>query len=676
VFSIKKFLSAALVLLTLTTGLTIEGFAAEPAGLDVARAAAQRHGTARVIVSLRPQSAGVALDATTSDFVRRSTVARTADAFLARQFGSGETARKRGVRRAVNLPIVVFDATTADLARLSDDPSVDQVHLDTPDRRTLDQSTALIGMPAVWAAGGDGANTVVAVLDTGVASGHMFMAGKVVGEACFSVAQTSSGYSSTSLCPNGQNSQTGAGSGVNCSVAQHGNGCQHGTHVAGIVAGSHPMSTPRSGVARAASIYSIQVFAYFPAFQDVLSWTSDQILALDHVYSQRNALAPKRIVAVNMSLGGGNVPTTCPTDPRRAVVQLLRGARIVVVAAAGNDGLTNGMGAPACIPEVVSVGSTTKADQMSSFSNISAQTTMLAPGSAILSSIPGNGFASFDGTSMAAPHVAGALAALADGLPTRSVDELVAALVDTGLPIPDLVHTKPRIQVAAAYQSLAPVTQTLIVAPTSAVVVKRIGASLTPTSFKVTLRASAGTVGWTLGGLPGWLRASATSGSVTTTGTPVTFTLVAPARQTTDLTATLSFRKTASTDPAITIPVTLDHVPQSLVVQALTDTTIRRSPGKKPDPAVIEVRIASNVGVAGWRVTRVPGWLKPSATSGSAGKSGKIVRFRVVPPARQAKTLVGRIEFAIPGVKGSTRGITVRLNALKRPSDLAALAGD
>jgi hypothetical protein len=277
---------------------------------------------------------------------------------------------------------------------------------------------------------------------------------------------------------------------------------------------------------------------------------------------------------------------------------------------------------------------------------------------------------------MAAPHVAGALAALADGLPTRSVDELVTALVDTGLPIPDVMHTKRRIQVAAAYQSLEPVIESLIVAPTSAVVVKRIGASVTPTSFKVTLRASAGTVGWSLSGVPSWLRASATSGSVTTTGTPVTFTVVAPARQTVDITAVLRFQKTASSDPAITIPVTLDYVPQTIAVRALTDTTIRRSPGKKPDPAVIEVRVASNVGVANWTVTRVPAWLKPGATSGTAGTSGKVVRFRVVPPARQAKTLVGTIEFAIPGVTGSTRGITVRLNALKRPSDLAELAGD
>jgi subtilisin family serine protease len=675
-FSIKSFLATAVALLTLTTGLATPGVAAEPPGLDTARSAAREHGTARVIVSLRPPSGAAALDVATSDFVRRSAVARTAELFLGRQFGSTEAARQRGARRAVNLPIVVFEATAADLARLADDPSVERIHLDTPDRRTLDQSTALIGMPAVWAAGGDGGTTVVAVLDTGVSSSHMFMAGKVVGEACFSVTQSASGYSSTSVCPNGQNSQTGPGSGVNCSVAQHGDGCQHGTHVAGIVAGANSMSTPRSGVARAASIYSIQVFSYFPAFQDVLSWTSDQILALDHVYSQRDALAPKRIVAVNMSLGGGSYATTCPTDPRRAVVQLLRGAGIVVVAAAGNDGLTNGMGTPACIPEVVSVGSTTKSDQMSSFSNISAQTTMLAPGSAIVSSVPGNGFASFNGTSMAAPHVAGALAALADGLPTRSIDELVDALVSTGLPIPDVVHTKPRIQVAAAYQSLAPVTGALVVSPTSAVVVKRIGTSLTPTSFQVTLRASAGTVGWTLSGLPGWLRASATSGTVNTTGSPVTFTVVAPARQTTDLAATLSFRKSASSDPAITIPVTLDHVPQSLAVRALTDTTIRRAPGKKPDPAVLEVRVASSIGIANWSLTKVPSWLRPSATTGSASKTGKVVRFRVVPPDRQAKTLVGRIEFAIPGVKGSARGFTVRLNALKRPSNLAGLAAD
>jgi subtilisin family serine protease len=673
---ITRCISATATAIVLALALSGPGLAAEPPGLAEARDAAARQGAARVIVELDPGPAALAPGAAVSDFVRRSTVARTGDLFVGRIFGSDTVARQRGLRRAANLPVVTFSATVDDLGRLAADPSVARVHLDRPARRTLSESTSIIGMPAVWAAGADGSNTVVAVLDTGVSSNHPFLAGKVVAEACFSTAQTSGGYTSTSICPNGQNTQTGAGSGVNCSVASYGDGCKHGTHVAGIAAGANASLTPANGVARSASIFAVQVFSFFPAFGDVLSWSSDQIQALDHLYSQRNALLPKRIVAVNMSLGGGSYSSPCTTDPLRPAVQLLQSAGIRVVAAAGNDGFIDSMSAPACIPEVVSVGSTTKSDTVSVFSNTAATTTLLAPGSAIVSSVPGGGFESFNGTSMATPHVAGAIAALADGLPAVPVDDIVDALVATGLPIADVIHTKNRIRVDAAYQSLAPATANLIVSPTGAVVIRRVGATVTPTAFSLKLRASAGTVDWSMSGLPAWLRASATGGTVGTTGTTVTFTVVPPGGQTADLKATLVFRKAGSSATVAAIPVTLDFVPQELRLSALTDTTVRRKSARKAEPAIVRVRVASSVGVAKWRVTGHPSWLVPDTTSGSAAKGGSVVKFRVDLPKRQSKTLTGKITFAIPGVKGTAESVSVRLEIDKGTKKTVARAED
>ena len=106
-------------------------------------------------------------------------------------------------------------------------------------------------------------------------------------------------------CPGGVTSSTAAGSGVNCTYAAE--GCQHGTHVAGIAAGAAPRSR---GVARDAKLIAINVFSRFTgancagaASPCTQSFASDQIKGLERVLALRTSL---RIAAVNMSLGGGN----------------------------------------------------------------------------------------------------------------------------------------------------------------------------------------------------------------------------------------------------------------------------------------------------------------------------------------------------------------------------------
>jgi subtilisin family serine protease len=320
-------------------------------------------------------------------------------------------------------------------------------------RPTLAQSGPLITAPELWARGGRGAGQAVAILDTGVDASHAFLAGRVAEEACFSTTSTASG--ARSVCPNGQPAQTGAGAARPCTAA----GCEHGTHVAGIAAGR---GEAFSGVAPDADIIAVQVFSVFtdraggatPCRDSgqnspcIASFTSDQIRGLAHVLELAES---RRVAAANMSLGGGRATTACDSDLTKPIIDDLRAAGVATVIAAGNDGFADAVSRPGCISTAVTVGATTKQDQIASFSNRGPQLDLWAPGASINSSVPNNRFAVFSGTSMAAPHTAGAFAALRSLHTNASVADIEAALRSSGV----AVQNRPRIALARAEEALS-----------------------------------------------------------------------------------------------------------------------------------------------------------------------------------------------------------------------------
>ena len=354
----------------------------------------------------------------------------------------------KSVKRYRYVPYLAMRVDAVSLDVLQSSPEVEQIVEDQILRPTLPQSVPLIGADKAWAAGYSGAAQAVAILDTGVDKTHPFLAGKVIQEACFSTTLSVPGLTSRTLCPNGQDVMEGPGAGVACALSE----CAHGTQVAGIAVGR---GATFSGVARDASVIAAQVFSWIqePGRSYLGAWTSDLMGALEFVYRKRTST---RTAAVNLSLGGGAYGANCDSHPLKAGIDTLRAIGVATVVAAGNDGFTTALAAPACISSAVSVGATDKSDRVAAFSNSAGFLSLLAPGVSIYSSVPRNGFTSLTGTSMAAPHVAGAWAVLKSKRPDAGVAQILAVLTNTGRWVQDSRNSlwKRRVQVDAAVQAL------------------------------------------------------------------------------------------------------------------------------------------------------------------------------------------------------------------------------
>jgi hypothetical protein len=630
-------------------------------------ATAQADGHVRVIVLMNTPSVPnqVRPDAATIASLKAQ-VAEMQNSALTRHFGNPANLRPgqgfdRHLSRFDVTPGFAINVDAAELEALAADPQVKTINIDQIRKPLLLQSVPLIGQPAAYANGATGAGWAVAVLDTGVQSNHEFLNGKVVAEACFSNANGGGG--GVSLCPNGQNSQTGSGA-ANSTTANCINGgtnlCQHGTHVSGIAAGlntSQSTGEPTNGVARDGKIFAVQVFTRFNtsaacggAPPCVGAYDSDQVLALDYVYQHLTPVAGVHVASVNMSLGGGpNTASACDSDGQKPSIDNLRAAGVLTAIAAGNDGSTTTISHPACISSAVAVGSTTKGDAVSSFSNMATIVALLAPGGAggttcafgannpdILSSYPGtssattNLYACEAGTSMATPHVAGAIAAVRTACPTSTADAVLNAFKSSGVSITDTRAgapgniTKPRIRVDGALAALNcnPAPAQLVVVPASAIASSgNQGGPFSPSSFNYTLSATTSSVSYSITNVPSWLTASATSGTVTTAGTTVTFTVNSSANGLGAGTynATISFNNTTNGQGNQTRSATLTVTqPSVMQVTPATDIAISGNQGGPYSPSAIYYQLSASPGSLNYSITGVPNWLTASPSSGAA----------------------------------------------------------
>jgi subtilisin family serine protease len=276
-----------------------------------------------------------------------------------------------------------------------------QVHVD------LDQTVPQIGAPTVWKAGVDGRGVRVAVLDTGVDATHPDLAGKIVDRANFTTE-------TSVLDRNG-----------------------HGTHVASIVAGSGAASAGRyTGVAPGASLLIGKVLD-----KNGVGDLSQTILGMEWA-------AHHGARVINLSLGAGASDGSDPGS--QAVNALTAETGALFVVAAGNDGGVAAINAPGAADAALTVGAVSKTEVLAEFSSRgprfgdgAVKPEITAPGVDVVAARAAGTtlgtpvdrrYTRLSGTSMATPHVSGAVALLAQQHPDWTAERLKGALVSTARP--------------------------------------------------------------------------------------------------------------------------------------------------------------------------------------------------------------------------------------------------
>lgn len=211
-----------------------------------------------------------------------------------------------------------------------------------------------------------GAGVTVAVIDTGVDAAHPELTGRVLEGKDF-------------VSPSGDGRSDANG---------------HGTHVSGVIAAASGNGEGIAGIAPKVKILPVRVL-------DKTGWGDDAQVAEGIVWAVDNGAD-----ILNLSLG-----THDPNPLMRTAVNYAQERGVLVVAAAGNDGSSGPKSYPAAWESVLAVAATTPMDTVASFSTAGDYVDVAAPGSLIMSTVPG-GYAPMSGTSMATPHVTAAAALL------------------------------------------------------------------------------------------------------------------------------------------------------------------------------------------------------------------------------------------------------------------------
>jgi subtilisin family serine protease len=236
----------------------------------------------------------------------------------------------------------------------------------------------------------------------------------------------------------------------------------HGTHVAGIAAANGKVL----GVAPGAGIVMVKVC------DSAGSCSSSSILSGFEWCVTNKDLFNISVISMSLGDGGQYTSTTCPSDPIDAGIASAYNAGIFITAASGNNGYTSGISHPACNENVVAAGAVTKTDDIT-FNRGGDLLTILAPGVDITSTWINGGTATYSGTSMSTPHIAGAAAMLQQYAKAKSSaltqTEIKTTLNNTGKAIYDSSSDKTysRIDVLEAVKSLTQIPTLILYSPTN-----------------------------------------------------------------------------------------------------------------------------------------------------------------------------------------------------------------
>ena len=324
------------------------------------------------------------------------------------------------------------------MRQIAADPNVEYVELDklnraylTPNDTRYSEQWGYSGTYGIKANQAwdvtNGAGSVVAVLDTGITS-HSDLSANVLPGYDFIID------TSVSNDGNARDSDpSDPGDWVSANQCGFSHGAQpsswHGTHVAGTIAAVTNNAKGVAGVAYGAKIVPVRVLGtcggYDSDIADAIIWASGGTVS--GVPANAN---PAEVI--NLSLGGSGA---CGTTTQSAINSAVsRGTTLVI--AAGNDNTNVSNASPANCNNVIAVASTTSTGARSSFSNYGSLIDIAAPGSNILSTLnsgsttPGSEtYASYNGTSMATPHVAGVVALLQSVATTPKTPAQVESLI-------------------------------------------------------------------------------------------------------------------------------------------------------------------------------------------------------------------------------------------------------
>ncbi|MBD3203145.1 S8 family serine peptidase [Candidatus Woesearchaeota archaeon] len=276
-------------------------------------------------------------------------------------------------------------AVVDDIDELKKNPDIKSIREDRIFKITLQESVPLVKSEST----GDvnGSDQAVCVVDTGVDYTHPALGGCSQQEfLAGSCSKVIGGYDFVNNDPDPMDDHN------------------HGTHVAGIIASENDTY---AGVSPGSKIVAMKACNSHGS-----CYESDIIASIEWCIQNRFAL---NISVISMSLGSDAVyDEYCNDDSMAGSVNRAVQFNLPVFIASGNSETSSGISSPACIQNAISVGSTTKQDHISEFTNKAFILDVLAPGQEIVSVKRGGGFFSKSGTSMAAPHAAGFAALLID----------------------------------------------------------------------------------------------------------------------------------------------------------------------------------------------------------------------------------------------------------------------